>query len=78
MNNKTETLAEITDNAIRLLCREMGVVKTARFLNQFTNGFGDYTKERQDKPDEMSIDEVVAEVMKRRKQSADESFGIKE
>lgn len=77
MNNKTETLTEITDNAIRLLCREMGVVKTARFLNQFTNGFGDYTKERQEMPDEMSVDEIVAEIMKRREQTFDESFGIK-
>jgi hypothetical protein len=39
-------LAELTDSAIRLLSREMGVVNTARFINQFTIGSGNYTVDR--------------------------------
>jgi len=40
---ETKPLAEITQSAIHLLCREMGVVSTARFLNQFSVGYGNYT-----------------------------------
>jgi hypothetical protein len=40
-------LTEITQEALRVLYRELGVVNTIRFLNQFTTGFGDYTSERQ-------------------------------
>jgi hypothetical protein len=43
---EAKPLAEITQSAIHLLCREMGVVNTARFLNQFSVGYGNYTEER--------------------------------
>jgi hypothetical protein len=43
----TVPLTEITQEALRVLYRELGVVNTIRFLNQFTTGFGDYTSERQ-------------------------------
>jgi hypothetical protein len=60
-------LAEITATAIRVLCREMGAVNTARFLSQFTTGFGDYTKERDQMLGEPTVDELVAEIQQRRK-----------
>lgn len=43
----TLPLTELTQEALRVLCRELGIVNTIRFLNQFTTGFGDYTAERQ-------------------------------
>ena len=39
-------LADLTQSAIHILCREMGVVNTTRFLNQFSLGQGNYTEER--------------------------------
>lgn len=39
-------LAEVTHEAIDVLCREIGVVDTLRFLGQFTTGSGNYTEER--------------------------------
>lgn len=39
-------LAEINQQALRLLYRELGVVNAVRFLRQFTSGFGNYTQER--------------------------------
>ena len=39
----TKPLNQITQEAIEILYREIGVVNTVRFLNQFTAGFGDYT-----------------------------------
>jgi hypothetical protein len=48
MNVQAKPLSEITRHAIDLLSKEMGIVDTVRFLNQFTTGYGDYTEERED------------------------------
>ncbi len=40
-------LSEITQEAIDLLFKEMGIVNTVRFLNQFTAGYGDYSEDRE-------------------------------
>ena len=45
MNFQAKPLSEITRYAIDLLSKEMGIVDTVRFLNQFTTGYGDYTEE---------------------------------
>ena len=55
-------LADLTQSAIHVLCREIGVVNTARFLNQFSLGQGDYTQERQEPLGRTTVDEIVAEV----------------
>ncbi len=55
-------LADLTQSAIHVLCREIGVVNTARFLNQFSLGQGDYTQERQELFGRTTVDEIVAEV----------------
>lgn len=59
-------LAEITTTAIRVLCREIGPVDTARFLNQFTGGLGNYTRDRDDLLGEPTVDELLAEIEQRR------------
>ncbi len=66
MNPEIETLDEITNEAIKLLCREMGVSKTIRFLNQFHKGSGDYTKDREQIFAGMSVADIVAEIKKDR------------
>jgi hypothetical protein len=58
----TVPLADLTQSAIRVLCREIGVVNTARFLNQYSLGQGDYTREREQLFGQVTVDEVVAEV----------------
>ena len=37
-------------------------MNTARFLNQFSVGQGDYTNERQELFGQMTVDEVVGEI----------------
>lgn len=69
MNTTVEETSEITVEAIRLLFREMGVAKTLRFLGQLSGGRGDYTKERQEFVNDMSIDEIVAEIEKKRQKA---------
>jgi len=59
---ESQSLAEITHTAIRLLCQELGVVKTVRFLNQFTTGYGNYTIERDDLFGDLTVDTIAAEI----------------
>ena len=55
-------LTEITQDALRVLYQELGLVNTIRFLNQFTLGFGNYTEERRVLIEEQTADEVLAEL----------------
>lgn len=61
-------LVEITQDALRLLYRELGLVDTVRFLNQFTTGFGNFTEERRTVVERESIAEVAAEIRAYQKQ----------
>lgn len=62
----TTPLAEITHSAIHLLCQEMGVVNTARFLNQFSLGYGNYTAERDQLFGTLTVEEITAEIKRKR------------
>jgi hypothetical protein len=55
-------LIEITQDALRLLYRELGLVDTIRFINQFTRGFGNYTEERRALIENQTIEEAIDEV----------------
>ena len=60
MNVQTKPLSEITQQAIDLLFKEMGIVNTMRFLNQFTTGYGDYTQEREALFKDLTLDEILS------------------
>ena len=62
----TASVAEITTTAITLLCRQIGPINTARFLNQFTSGFGNYTEERDEMLGDATVDDLFAEIKQRR------------
>lgn len=55
-------LAEVTRRAIEVLSRELGPADTARFINQFSNGSGDYTAERAGLLGNLTLAEIVAEI----------------
>ncbi len=59
---ETKPLAEITQEAIRILCKEMGIVNTIRFVNQFTVGYGNYTEEREALFEDLTMDDIVASI----------------
>jgi len=67
MTARAKPLAEITADAIRVLCREIGPANTARFLNQFSVGMGNYTQEREQLLGNPSVDQLLAEVRARKK-----------
>jgi hypothetical protein len=42
-------------------------VNTARFINQFTIGYGNYTEEREQLLGDMTVDDIVAEIKRKRR-----------
>ena len=64
MNVQVKPLAEITQHAIEILYRELGVVETVRFLSQFTTEYGNYTEERESLFGELTLDQVLAAMKK--------------
>jgi len=66
---QTRPLAEITQNAMRVLCREIGLVDTIRFVGQFTVGYGDYTAERDDLFGIMALEDMIVEIKMRQGQA---------
>ncbi len=62
MTVHNEPLAQVTHRAIEILCRELGAVNTVRFINQFTNGHGDYTAERDTLFSEESLDQIITDI----------------
>lgn len=64
MNVQVKPLAEITQQAIEILYRELGVVETVRFLGQFTTGYGNYTEEREPLFQELTLDQALAAMKK--------------
>ena len=68
MMTGTKPLAEFTQSAIHLLWREMGVVSTARFLNQFSVGYGNYSEERDQLFGHLTVEEIAGEIKRQRGQ----------
>jgi hypothetical protein len=63
---QTRPLAEVTQEAIRVLCREIGLVDTLRFVGQFTVGYGNYTEERDEMFGDMTLDDMIAAIKRGR------------
>jgi hypothetical protein len=62
---QTKPLSEVTQQALAVLIKEIGVVNTVRFLNQFTMGYGDYTAERDTLFADLTLDALLAAVKQR-------------
>jgi len=65
MTLETKPLAEITHDAFRALSREIGIVNTIRFINQFTTGHGNYTQERKELFAEMTLTDMISSIKKK-------------
>ena len=69
MTIEVKPLAEITHEALSVLCQSLGIANTMRFIGQFTTGYGNYTEERRKIYADLSVDDIVTEIEKDRKQS---------
>jgi hypothetical protein len=70
-------LAEITTQALKVLYKEIGIVNTVRFVNQYTTGYGDYTQEREQLFADMTLDSIVSEIKRKRRPSRSVSKAAK-
>ena len=59
MNAPARPLAEVTERAIGVLVREIGVADTARFLQQFGASYGDYTEQRKALFEHLSLEDII-------------------
>jgi hypothetical protein len=66
MTAEIRPMIEINQQAANILIREMGVVDALRFLGQFRAGSGDYTKDRTQWLDDLSLEEITAEIKAKR------------
>ena len=64
MNVQPKPLSDITKQAIDMLTKEIGIVDTVRFLNQFTTGYGNYTEERDALFKDLTLDEILSTMKK--------------
>ena len=63
-------LSDLNRQATELLVREMGIADALRFLSQFSSGSGDYTKERDQWLDDLSLQQIVSGIKAKRKERA--------
>ncbi|MFM7448889.1 MAG: hypothetical protein ACKO24_09855 [Leptolyngbyaceae cyanobacterium] len=59
------TPIELNRKAFRALIEALGYVDAIRFLKQFDEGSGDYTKERHQWLDSVSLDEIWVDIQQR-------------
>ena len=62
MKTEIRSISEISRRATQILFEEMGVVDTIRFLNQFSVGQGDYTKERERWLADISLEDAISQI----------------
>jgi len=62
MSIAVKPLTEINQKAIGILYKEIGIVNTIRFINQFTMGYGNYTNEREQMFGEMTLNSIISDI----------------
>jgi len=63
------TPVELTRKGFKALVDNLGYVDAVRFLRLFDNGSGDYTVERHQWLDQMSMDDILSDIRKRQENS---------
>lgn len=62
MKLEEPTLDELHEKGVRILCDELGVANTIRFLTAYSNGRGNYTEERREMYKDATVDSIIAEI----------------
>ena len=67
MNVRTMSAFAIRKKGIEALAKSLGPVGMARFFQQFENGDGNYTKERQKLLRDMDVKHITSEIKSKRR-----------
>lgn len=59
------TSFELTRKGFKALVDALGYVDAVKFIRQFDQGSGDYTQERHQWLDQLTADEILADIKKR-------------
>ena len=59
-------LSVIREKGFKALKQELGASGMAIFIRQFESGSGDYTKEREETLKDISIDDIILSIKKRK------------
>lgn len=70
MTTRPRTLPEIRAEGFRALVERLGVADALRFIQQYESGQGDYTAERHEWLDSLTVDELRAEVDRLREEKS--------
>jgi len=62
MITQTKNLSDITQQTIQVLFKEIDVANTIRFLNQFSTGYGNYTEERENLFEDLTVNDVLTQL----------------
>lgn len=54
-----KSLNQITQQAIEILSKEIGIANTVRFINQFLTGYGNYTEERENLFKDLTLNDIL-------------------
>ena len=69
MSVHIQPIAKLTHRATHALIQELGVVDAIRFLNQFRAGSGNYTVEREQLFEGLSVKDIIAKIKAQRMDS---------
>ena len=72
MSGKARTLSEIRSEGFRAILDRLGPGDALRFMQQYDTGHGDYTAERHQWLDGLTVDDVLAGIEKRRAEKTGE------
>lgn len=64
-------LSELTHRAVRLLAEHLGPSDTLRFFNQFTTGFGNYTEEREQLFQGLTLEDYLKSIRSAHREAGD-------
>lgn len=69
-----KTQNEILDRGYKALVGALGVVDAIRFIQHFSPGYGDYTKERHQWLDKLSADDIFAKMRQHKQIDSQDDF----
>lgn len=67
MQSKSMSPNQVRSAGLAALIKSLGPTGMARFIQQYDMGTGDYTRDRSNWLDQMSLDEVVSGISRMRK-----------
>ena len=67
------TPIELQRKGFKALVEALGLVDAIRFIHQYDSGSGDYTKERHQWLDQLTMDDILADLEQRQQTKKEES-----